>query len=113
MKMERRDFLKRAVGVIAGVTVAPTVIKAKTKSNATIFPTKAKARVVAEYPLGTRRVDDCGRVFRYCQVKEKGLIRNDGQIVGVGTGDGWIQTWGVCDMPVVAGENLIHLNISV
>lgn len=116
--MNRRKFLKRAGQVLAGgmaLTTKASPSASGCPSSPSISPSPP---ILPEYPLGTRKVVADGRVFRYCQVKKTGFIKKNDQIVGIGMGDGWMQTYGPCVVPieaqsVVNGEKLVHLNISV
>ncbi len=134
--INRRKFLKRVGQVLAGVTAAPGLVKAKPKYEASGCPSCPSSSSsakdicnealskVGEYPLGTRKIMADGRVFRDCQTRKKGFIEQNGQIVGYGTGDGWMQTWGPCVVPAkdqhrifghvdVVDENLVYLSINV
>lgn len=124
--INRRKFLKRAGQVLAGGTVlaAKTEPKGLTLEKLLKCKEELEKAEKAQYPLGTRKIMADGRVFRYCQVEKKGFIEQGGQVVGFGTGDGWMQTWGPCIVPTegqhrifgyvdVVDENLVYLSINV
>jgi len=135
--INRRKFLRRVGQVLAGGVALTTKTKASpSASGCPSLPSSSPKGLsakdicnealgkVGEYPLGTRKIMADGRVLRYCQFKKNGFIEQDGQVVGYGVGDGWMQTWGPCIVPTedqhrifgnvdVIGENLIHLSINV
>jgi len=96
-----------------------SILKGESVSGPSIF---ISTNSPPEYPLGTRKRIADGRTFYYCKDRKKGPIFKDGQVVGIGTGDGWMQTWGACivGFPVICGnqtnmkikQTLVHLNIS-
>lgn len=124
--MNRRNFLKRVGQVLAGGVALTTKAEPKGLTLEKIRKCKDELEKAekAQFALGTRKIMADGRVFRYCQVKTTGIMKKNGQIVGYGIGDGWMQTWGPCVVQAedqhrifgnvdVIGDKLVQLSINV